>query len=909
MLASGALERHACLERVGARIAQSLAVALPPGRSERATGSVLIALTVILAAAGLALRSTPIPQLAVVAPISFFVAALASAGTAAVLLATARHTAEQRSSLVLTLDFAAGSFLTLLALGTFPTLPGNEPIVATGPQAAVAVYVLLQAVRIIGALAYATVRFGYDGPAVSRVFRTIAWIATALFVLAGLAALLGRGDLASAMLPGLDVRIAAAFSVLPLAAAAYAILRVPEMTAFDRALALSLVMLAVDSVLLSAGARFNGSYYSSRVLLMISALVVFVAAVGSLIASRATLSAVESRLATIEGESARTAGRIRALWKIASDQSTYEDERFAHILQTATASLRPGLPLLGVLSHREDDTLVIDATASTLTGPAAAALAATIVPGAAFAFADTLLGHVPELDTTRVWNDVASEPWRSTLAGRLGCRSFIGTPVTIARRTYFLSFASPYVVENEPFAEDDIAFVDVVASFIASHVTQQMHFERIQYQIEHDALTGLENRTQFRRRVRDEIASGRGFVVAFANLDGFRHVNEREGHQMGDEVLVEVAAGLTSIDAGNAIARTSGDEFGILIRGIASEDAATEALERYSVLFREPFHTGDREGTHLLSVGASIGAARYPDDGRTAEELMLRSDAALAVAKQRGGSTTLLFDEQMEAMLAAAKLRVAELSDAIAGGQLALLYQPTFDLATRRIVGAEALVRWDHPERGRISPAHFVPFAERNGLIGPLSRWVVERLVRDLTQTTRLAPGFRVYFNLAATLLENFPFISTLNDILVGTPAVVQHIGVEVTETAAMQNVERSMSTIDRLREWGLSVAIDDFGTGYSSLSYLKALTVDMIKIDRSFVSGLPSDERDAALSEMLIRITDQFGFTTLAEGIETEDQAAWLLDHGCRLGQGFLIARPGSFTDLLERIAAGSTV
>jgi diguanylate cyclase (GGDEF)-like protein len=856
---------------------------------------------------GLTLRDAAMIRLAVLAPITYFVAALASAGTAAVIWATSHHTEQRRSSLVLALGFAGGSLLTLIALGTFPTLPGSEPIIPIDPRATLAIYIALQLVRIVGAFAYAIVRFRFDGPALTRRFCSVAIAITMLLVLPGLIALLGQGEFAAALLPALTLRAVAAFCVLPLAAAAYAIFRVPQTTAFDRAFAISVVMIALDSMLLASGPRFTGSYYGSHILLLLGAMIVFGAAIGTLITSRAKLSAVESRLAAIESESTLTAGRIRALWKIASDQSTFEDERFLHILETATASLRPGLPLIGVLSHLEDDTLVIDATASTIAGSQAEAFSAAIVPGATFAFSRTLLSRVLAAKTTSVWNDIASGAWSGTLAERLGCRSLVATPVAIARRTYFLTFASPQAIEDEPFAEDDIAFVDVVASFIASHFTQQMHYERIQYQIEHDALTGLENRVQFRRRIRDEIATGRGFTVAFVNLDGFRHVNEREGHQIGDEVLVEVAAGLQSVDEDNIIARTSGDEFGILLRGAASLQAAGDALERYAVLFREPFHTGDREGTHMLSVGASIGAARFPDDGRTAEQLMLRSDAALAVAKGRGGSTTLFFDQQMESLIQSAQLRVAELASAIEGGQLALVYQPTFDLKTRAIAGAEALVRWDHPERGRISPVEFVPFAERNGLISPLSRWVVERLVHDLTLAGPLPPGFRVYFNLAATLLENFPFISTLNDIVGAAPDVVRHIGVEVTETAAMQNVERSMSTIDRFRQWGLSVAIDDFGTGYSSLSYLKQLKVDVIKIDQSFVAGLPGDERDAALAEMLIRITDRFGFATLAEGIETEAQAAWLLEHGCRLGQGYLIARPSTFADLLARLATSS--
>ncbi len=879
-----------------------------PTSAERTTGLILVATIAAIAVVGLESRAVSIPSLRLVSPIAFFVAALANAGTAAVLWTTWRHTVERRSSFVLGLTFVVSAGLTFLSLLMFPTQPGTGPIFPTDPRAGVWIYLLLQIARVAGALGYALLRFRFDGPAVTRRFRALATAPAVLMAFATLAAIIaGSRHVIVAPFGGLGLPGVAELAVVPLAAAAWATIAVPRATTFDRAFALSLLALAIDAVLFAAGPRFSGAYYGSHILLMLGALIVFTAAVESLVSSRARLSAVETRLATIESESAVTAGRIRALWRIASDRSGYEDERFLRILESATTAIRPGLPLIGVLSHLNDETLVIDATASTITGPTGAELAATIYPGATFAFERTLLSHVQAAGVTRAWNDVAADEWRGSLAAALGCRSLIATPVAIARRTYFLTFASPQAIEDDPFAEDEIAFVDVVAAFIASYFTQQMHFERIRYQIEHDALTGLENRVQFRRRVRDEIATGRGFIVAFANLDGFRHVNESQGHQMGDEILVEVAAGLRSVDEGNSVARTSGDEFGLVIRNVASAEEANAALERYAALFREPFHTGDREGAHFVRVTASIGASRFPTDGRTAEQLMLRSDAALVAAKARGRSATMLFDEVMEAALQAAQLLVNELSDAIAGDQLALVYQPTFDLATRAIVGAEALVRWDHPERGRILPAHFVPFAERNGLIEPLSRWVLDRLVRDLTQTDALPPGFRVYFNLAANLLENFAFISAFEDVLRAAPGIVAHIGVEVTETAAMQNVERSMSTIELFRRWGLSVAIDDFGTGYSSLSYLKQLTVDAIKIDQSFIAGLPDDERDAELADMLIRITDRFGFLTLAEGIETEAQATWLLDHGCRLGQGYLMARPAPFEELLRRLVAAS--
>ncbi len=850
----------------------------------------------MIAGFGFGLATLPAPVLVVVAPISFFAAALGDAGTAGMLWATWRHVDTRRSSAVLILTFAISAMLTFTSLLIFPNVPGRPALLAVDAQAGTWVYVIIQSVRIIGAFGYVVIRRSYDGPSLPKryVLGAVALVVATPFVLAILFH-------ASVLPRSVTVNDTTPFFAVALVASAFALTRVPRPTPFDHAYAISLVALAIDAVLLGRGPRFSVPYYASHILLMYSALLVFIGGLQSLVRSRAELSAIQARLATSESEAALAAGHIRSLWQIASNRSAVEDEHFKDILRMATESLRPGLPLLGILSHLDDDKIIIDATASTLVGLSETSPENVIRPGAVLPFTDTIVSLVHATGTTGVWNasDFSSH---GRIAERLGFRSMIGKEITIARRTLFLTFASPKLIDDEPFGEDDIAFVDVVASFIASHFTQRMQFERIQFQIEHDGLTGLENRVQFRNRIRAAIADGEPFAVALADLDDFRLVNERHGHQIGDELLVEVGAGLRSVDESHPIARMSGDEFGIILPGAGSIDAATGALEPYSELFRRPFHTADRDGRDTLPVPASIGAARFPDDGKTTEELLVRSKAALIAAKAAGGARAMLFDRQMEAAIQIEKARVTELKDAIASGQLALLYQPTFDLASGRIVGAEALVRWDHPQRGRLSPVDFIPLAERNGLIEALSLWVLERLVADVKQGG-LPPRFRAYFNVAAPLLESFAFISRFNEILAATPNIVRHLGVEVTETAAMQNLERAVSTIDLFRRWGLSIAIDDFGTGYSSLAYLKHLKVDVVKIDKSFVDGLPSEGRDAELTEMLIRITDRFGFTTLAEGIETEPQAAWLLAHGCRLGQGYLVARPASFETLLSRI------
>jgi diguanylate cyclase (GGDEF)-like protein len=633
---------------------------------------------------------------------------------------------------------------------------------------------------------------------------------------------------------------------------------------------------------------------------LVGAALVLVSAMRTLIASRSRLVQVEWTLDRVQGESARRAGRVRAVWQIASYADKSDAEDFGAILEIAAVALRPGKPFIGLLCHLDDGTIFIDATSSSGFESSTLAAARALQPGASFPAEGTMANLLRGEARARAWDDFVSVAKSSSVAEDLGFRSFIGSPISTDQGSYFVTFTSPAATEDEPYEEDDLAYIEVVASFFSNRFKQQHHNQRFQFHIEHDALTGLVNRTRFRTDVRDAICRGEHFAIALLNLDGFRHVNEREGPQTGDELLVEIAGALLRAADGDTVARMNADEFGIILPGSDSVHELAVHLERYADALRRRFHADDSSGTNGLNVGASIGAARYPDDGASPEDLMRRADVALGVAKTRGGSTTMVFNRAMESIAEEARKRVSELAEAIAGDQLFLAYQPTFDLATRAVVGAEALVRWDHPVRGRLPPLEFIELAERNGLIGQLSQWVCQRVARDLMSTSRLPPGLRVYFNVSAQLLEDVPFISNVREVLESNPRLASHLGIEVTETAAMQNVERSIDTLEIFRRWGLSVAIDDFGTGYSSLSYLKKLTVDIIKIDRSFVMGLPDDERDCAITEMLLNMTARFGYATLAEGIETEGQLSWLLEHGCRFGQGYLIARPQGFEYLL---------
>jgi diguanylate cyclase (GGDEF)-like protein len=864
----------------------------------RASVALLAAGVVSIACAGAYFHATAFPRFALFGPMALFTSVICDVWTAVLLLETLRHSRARRSAIVLALTFTISALLTLLYILVVP-LPAMPSILTASLQTGPWLYDCWHVAAALGGLACVLTRRDRSNAGASRRFVvTAVCVAAAIFVSS-----IALSFFCVARLPVLIVGstfTGFARTVGPLTTGALAVatlvafrVRLPDM--IDRMLAITLLALALDSGLLIIGShRYTGAFYASRLLILTGSMLVLITAIQGLVTSRMRLSEVESTLSQMEGEAAKRANRIRALWEIASEPASTESDTLEKILAIAAATIRPGKAMVGGLSHLESETVVVDQVSR-------APESIHLGRGAKVPLRRSILNLLPPSGGTRFWDDLRELEEQGFAAQQLGWRCFIGTPVTIAQRAYYVTFGSTEPMLDEPFAEDDVAYVEVVASFLASRITQQMQFDQMQFEIEHDALTGLQNRVQFRNAVREEIAARRSFSIALVDIDGFRHVNALEGYQVGDEMLVGVAVGLNAVAERDLVARLSADEFGILLRDAGSAPSAVAATAPYSELFGEPLRIDTPAGTRVLGVSASIGVARFPDDGASVEDLLRRAAVALRVAKSGGGSTTMLFDDAMEALVQESHLRIVELSDAIAKDQLAMVYQPTFDLATRAFVGAEALVRWDHPTRGRVPPAEFIEFADRNGLMGALSGWVLDRVAQDISRNEGSLPaGFRIYFNLTARMLDNVPFISKLNELVLASPALAGHLGVEVTESAAMENVERSMYTIELFRRWGLSVAIDDFGTGYSSLSYLKHLTVDVVKLDRSFVTGLPDDERDAVLAEMLLRITDRFGFTTLAEGIETEAQATWLLEHGCRLGQGYLVARPGPFADLL---------
>ena len=832
-------------------------------------------------------------------------AALVCVVTCIALLKAFAPSREARSAWALAIGLVAAVVFALItfALTTLKRDP-TAPTAGVAPTTAILMYLVWHALETIGVTSYLIQR-----GALPRRVRTgaiaILWSTT----LIGLAILEWTVAFAPQRLPelirgasfqGLRDGGAGVLLLIVIIVTALFAARISAPTGVDRAVVLMQVALAVGLVAnLLGGDFYSPSAFCARMLQLCGLLFVLVAALQAHAATRdASRGLIGRSTLGISG------ARIDALRQMAAIQDTDQERRFSRMLEIATSTIRPGKPLRGTLSHLDEGRLLYDAVA--LVGAEAWDMKPDLVlPGAVVPFEKTVQSIINTDGTARAWSDIAaSDIAGQTFASTVGSRGVIGSSVLIGRRTYFIVYSSPEAMTEYPFTEADLSYVDVVASIFASTFNQYEFIDRLRHQMEHDALTGLENRVQFRKALRSEIARSQPFGVAFVNIDNFRRVNERYGQMIADEALVEIAVELKSVYERNLVARLNGDEFGILLRDVPDEETLTVLIAKYLALFERPFHTGDRDGTRLLSVSASLGCAFYAGNGQAPEDVMRCADVALEVAKSRGGGTAVRYDDSMARIIEHRYEITAGIASALANDEFRLMYQPTFDLQTRRLTGAEALIRWDHPERGELLPAAFIPIAEQHDLIGPITRWVLHRVAHDLDSAS-LPLNFRCFFNLSARDLDDFAFIGELGDVLGRHPQLSNMLGVEITETTAMQNVEQSLNTLGIIRGMGVHVAIDDFGTGYSSLSYLKRLAVDVVKIDQTFVAGLPADHRDSGLVAAMIAICGQFELVAHAEGIETEDQLAWLTSHGCRYGQGYLVSRPITFSDLAARLAS----
>ena len=419
---------------------------------------------------------------------------------------------------------------------------------------------------------------------------------------------------------------------------------------------------------------------------------------------------------------------------------------------------------------------------------------------------------------------------------------------------------------------------------------------QLEYLAHNDPLTGLSNRTWFGHQlelaVQEAQGSGEHIAVLLLNLDRFKDVNDSYGHATGDEVLKHIARQVQSaLRPGDVLGRMAGDELAVVARNLRHADGAAAVARHLIRAVAEPWRSPD--GLEVVA-GVSVGICMFPEHAGTTELLLQGAHAAVYGAKARGRGAWCFFHE---AMTQAARERLeleSRLRLALAQGHLQMYYQPQIDIATGRIQGAEALVRWNDPQEGLISPARFIPVAETSGVIGPLGEWVVREVCRQGQQWREAGlPPLTLALNVSPRQFH-------LTDLAGCTAAALQASGfpaalleLEITESALAERTEEARQVLVRLRELGVRIAVDDFGTGYSSLAQLKRFPIDVLKIDQGFIRDVPQSEDDMAISAAIIAMGHSMGLSVLAEGVETEGQLAFLHERGCDAYQGYLCSRP----------------
>ncbi|UJF31658.1 EAL domain-containing protein [Paenibacillus hexagrammi] len=458
----------------------------------------------------------------------------------------------------------------------------------------------------------------------------------------------------------------------------------------------------------------------------------------------------------------------------------------------------------------------------------------------------------------------------------------------------------PFFVMN-----DDDQFSRSYATIRAMNAKRQAE-EKIVHMAYHDSLTNLPNRLKFQEHLKDSFAKAESsdtlLGVLFFDLDRFKIINDTLGHHAGDQLLQHIASKLSEyVGDKHTVARFGGDEFIILMTGVNSIDEITDFARGIPECLKEAFYFEKQE----LYITASIGISLYPHDGNNVESLIKNADVAMYKAKEKGGNIYELYHPDMN-MRSMHRLNLEiELRKAIEREEFMVYYQPLVDLTTGSIFGMESLVRWKHPEWGMVSPGEFIPLAEETGLIIPLGNWVLKQACIQNTKwnSLGLAP-LCVSVNISVNQFMQTGFVQFIEDTLKQTGLTPNLLCLEITESVAMKNVSFIMETMDKLRMLGVQISIDDFGTGYSSLSYLKRFRVHTLKIDQSFIRDVTTDEDNAAIVTALIAMSQQLKIKSLAEGVETPEQLAFLRERGCNEIQGYIFSTPlpaESFENLIK--------
>lgn len=411
----------------------------------------------------------------------------------------------------------------------------------------------------------------------------------------------------------------------------------------------------------------------------------------------------------------------------------------------------------------------------------------------------------------------------------------------------------------------------------------------------YDSLTGLPNRDLFNDRLGQAIEKAKRhhneLALLFVDLDRFKQINDSLGHSLGDKVLQTVANRLHGcIRKEDSLARLGGDEFILLMDDLNKGENASLLAQKIIECLAEPIYIDE----HTFYVTASIGISLYPHDDKDINKLIMYADTAMYKAKKEGKNNFQFYSSELTALAVDNVVMQANLHSALERGEFVVYYQPQINAETLQHTGMEALVRWEHPDMGLIMPSKFLSVAEETGFIIELDQWVMKKAIKQVVQWHKKGfnPGV-LALNLSIKQLYQKDFISLFKGMLVETGCHAEFIEFEVAEGQIMDHPEDAIAILNKLRDMGISLAIDDFGTGYSSLSYLKRLPIDKLKIDKTFIDGLPNDEEDVGIAKAIIALAKSLKLSVIAEGVETKEQRDFLMEHGCENIQGYFYSKP----------------
>jgi diguanylate cyclase (GGDEF)-like protein len=465
-------------------------------------------------------------------------------------------------------------------------------------------------------------------------------------------------------------------------------------------------------------------------------------------------------------------------------------------------------------------------------------------------------------------------------------------------------------IETELF--DNLGSMGQWAALLGAAMERYELLERERQAALSDALTGLPNRTLLLDRLEQAIHRakrdpGFRFAVLFLDLDRFKTVNDSLGHLAGDQLLTGIASRLRGFSRStDTVARLGGDEFALVVTDLMRDDDAACIAERLQETLRSPFDIGGQVVFTSTSIGIAVGDARC----ESAEDLLRDADTAMYRAKSQGRARHEVFDARMHEQ-AMDRLRIeAELRGALERKELVLHYQPLISLRTRATIGAEALIRWRHPQRGLVAPISFIPIAEETGLIVRLGEWVIGEACRQAREwRDALGRAVRITVNVASQQLRDGRLVDLIESSLARERISPECLGVELVESSLIENAQITHRVLDQLQALGVPIAVDDFGTGYSSLSYLKRFPISSLKIDRSFVQGLPNEANDTAITTAILAMAKTLHVMTVAEGVETREQMEFLGGRGCDAVQGYYFSRPLPADECLAFVRASDTV